>query len=61
MSVLAPKVPKPRPPPPTPTTADAKELFDPETLARGYSSLISTTRSGLQRKASVAKRSLLGG
>lgn len=61
MSFLQPKIPKPKLPPPTPIQADASKLFDQESGARGYTSLISTTKSGLQRKAETAKRSLLGG
>ena len=61
MSFLMPKVKKPPPPKPTPTMADASKLPDQERLGRAYSSLISTTPSGLQRKASTAKRSLIGG
>lgn len=61
MSFLVPKVPKPPLPPKTPTLADARSLINPEDVGGGFSSLISTTTSGLKRKAETQKRSLIGG
>lgn len=58
-----PKAPLPPPPPPTaPTSADASVISAGQNAEQtGYSSLISTTPSGLSRKASTAKTSLIGG
>lgn len=57
-----PKSPKPPPPPPrTPSMADASVQMAGDEISRGYSSLISTTASGLTRKAATVKRSLIGG
>jgi len=58
----SPPKPKPPPPPPnTPTAADSSVYAAGEAADDGYSSLISTTPTGLSRKASTAKRSLIGG
>ncbi len=57
-----PKAPVPPPPPPsTPTSADASVIDAGQRQSSGYSSLVSTTPSGLQRKAATAKTTLIGG
>lgn len=58
-----PKAPIPPPPPPTaPTSADASVIDAGQRQQRaGYSSLVSTSPTGLTRKASTAKTSLIGG
>jgi hypothetical protein len=54
--------PKITPPPSTPTMANASVYQAGQQASRGYSSLIGTgTQSGLTRKASTAKKSLIGG
>lgn len=58
---MKPKIKKPPPPPPTPTMADPTVADAAAEAGRGYSSLISTSPSGLTRKAETAKRSLIGG
>lgn len=56
-----PKAPEAPPPPPTtPTSADASVVEAGSRQASGYSSLVSTGSTGLQRKASTAKTTLLG-
>ena len=60
----SPKIEKPTPPAPAPTQADASVRGAGQRVAGqniGYSSLISTSASGLKRKADTAKRSLIGG
>lgn len=57
----SPKVPKPKAPATTPSKADASVLDAGERVNMGYSSMINTGPSGLKRKASTIKRSLLGG
>lgn len=65
MSFLTPKAPqKPPPPPSTPTRADSsvREAGQRQLGASvGYDSLISTSSTGLARKAETKKRSLIGG
>lgn len=56
-----PKVKKPKPPPKTPTMADPSIIEAGDAASRGYSSLISTTPVGLERRAETVKRSLIGG
>ncbi len=53
----------PPPPPTTPTSADASVVEAGQRAAdsSGYSSMISTTPSGLTRKAFTGKTSLIGG
>jgi hypothetical protein len=60
MGFLTPDKPKPPPAPPnTPTRADAQTQAGPEP---NYATLIATGQtSGLRRKASTAKRTLIGG
>lgn len=50
----------PPPPPSAPTSADASVVDSGSRQSSGYSSLVSTTPTGLQRKASTAKTTLLG-
>lgn len=52
---------KPDPPPNTPSQAEPTVVAAGDEASRGYSSLISTTPSGLSRKAFTVKRSLIGG
>ena len=61
--VPKPKPPAPPPPPPNaPTSADASVVEAGNNAAKGaYSSMVSTTPSGLSRKASTAKTTLIGG
>lgn len=40
---------------------DTKTIRPPDETSRAYASLISTTPSGLERKADTRKKSLLGG
>lgn len=58
-----PKPPAPPPPPPnTATAADASVVEAGDKAARGgYSSMVSTSATGLQRKATTAKTTLIGG
>lgn len=58
---LVPKVKKPDPPSATPSLADSTVQVAGDQANQGYSSLINTGPQGLQRKATVAKRSLIGG
>ena len=57
------KAPKaPAPPPNTPTRADASVYTSGNQARAGFSSLVSTgSLSGLKRKASTIKNSLIGG
>lgn len=57
---IFPKPQKPPPPPPTPKLADTAGA-EPEDAVKGYQSLISTTPTGLKRKGTTAKRTLIGG
>lgn len=59
---MVPKAPKPpKPPKPIVSAADIRTFNPPDETSRAYSSLISTTPSGLQLKAKTQKKSLLGG
>ena len=60
MSIF-PKPPKPPRPPSPPTKADASVQFAADNINQGYSSLVNTGPSGLTKKASTQKRSLVGG
>ena len=60
--VPKPKVPAPPPPPPsTPTAADASVIDAGQRASGNFQSLVSTSPTGLTRKASTAKTSLIGG
>lgn len=61
MSFLAPKVAKPKPPAPPPTPADTTRIDEFDKARTGYSTLIATSGAGLKKKATTAKRTLLGG
>ena len=61
MSMLFPKPQKPPPPPPTPRMADTALTGEQGDSEKGYSSLISTSPTGLKRKGTTAKRTLIGG
>ena len=58
---MTPKIPKPKPPKPPISAADMATPSTPDETTRAYSSLVNTSPVGLQRKASTAKKSLLGG
>lgn len=58
---MVPKVKKPDPPKPIVSAADVKTFSPDDTTSRTYSSLISTSPSGLTTKARTQKKSLLGG
>lgn len=58
---MMPKIKKPKPPAHTPSQADPSIIEAGDQASRGYSSLISTTPTGLERKADTVRRSLLGG
>lgn len=52
----------PPPPPSTPTRADASVIDSGQQASQGFSSLISSgSATGLKRKASTIKQSLIGG
>jgi len=61
MSFLFPKIDKPPKPPSTPTKADASVIDSGERVSRGYTSMISTSPTGVQKKARGPKRTLIGG
>lgn len=61
MGFGTPKIDKPDPPPHTPSMADASVKRSGDQAGQGYSSLISTGPTGLKRKASTVKSSLMGG
>lgn len=57
-------MPKPKAPKPPKQPVSAADMATPSTVdetSRAYSSLINTSPVGLTRKASTAKKSLLGG
>lgn len=57
-----PDPPKPPPPPPaTPTKADASVIDAGNQASVGYSSFISTSATGLRRRANTVRSSLIGG
>jgi len=58
---MTPKIKKPDPPKIPVSAADMMPASNPDDTAKAYSSLINTAPMGLQRKASTAKKSLLGG
>ena len=52
----------PPPPPSTPTKADASVIDAGQQASQGFSSLVSSgAATGLKKKASTVKQSLLGG
>ena len=59
-SIFAPKIPK-IPPPPQATSLADRPNTNPRAEQIGYASYISTGSSGLTKKATTAKKSLLGG
>lgn len=58
---MTPKIKKPDPPKIPVSAADMLPTNAPDDTSKAYSSLINTSPMGLQRKASTAKKSLLGG
>lgn len=61
MGFKTPPVNKPDPPPTTPTLADPSVKYAGQQAGVGYSSLISTGPTGLKRKATTSKSSIMGG
>ena len=61
MSMLFPKPQKPPPPPPPPRMADTSLNGEQGPSGKLYFSLISTSSTGLKRKGTTAKRTLIGG
>lgn len=58
---MMPKVKKPDPPKMPQSALDTKRIVPSDATTVGYNSLISTSPSGLERKAAVKKKTLLGG
>lgn len=58
---MTPKIKKPEPMKPPVSAADMMPASNPDDTSRAFSSLINTSPAGLTRKASTAKKSLLGG
>lgn len=58
---MTPKIKKPEPVKIPVSAADMMPASAPDETSRAYSSLINTGAQGLTRKASTAKKSLLGG
>jgi hypothetical protein len=58
---MMPKVKEPPKPKMPQSPLDTQTIQPPEATSSSYKSLISTTPTGLARKASTAKKTLLGG
>lgn len=58
---MMPKVKKPDPPKMPQSALDTKRIMPDDSTSTAYNSLISTSPTGLARKADVKKKTLLGG
>jgi hypothetical protein len=58
---MMPKVKAPKPPKMPTSALDTKRILPDDSTSTAYNSLISTSPTGLERKADVKKKTLLGG
>ena len=58
---MMPKVKAPKPPKMPISALDTKRIMPDDSVSAAYNSLISTSATGLERKAEVKKKTLLGG